>query len=1482
MDTDATAINSTRDGDALQDVDVTSLPTLQSHVVFRLRRVKDDKAPWIVEVVILLFNAQGDMLQVARGVSPADTTFFGKNNLYVTRAKSKAIDEREVAHFSVAKLHPYVEVVGCLVTYVEDEIVRSPQLNAFSLTCDLQVEDNTQSASIDDEQCTRLLDVCYDPKTVQRQSGKQPNVVILGKFFRRPGPIYQEWAFHAAKTNCCHVVIRSAVTASLVETMQSFLLDLIPDITIPNRNPLTTVAGICAALSCKELEGIKRHFPDDGLSKGDFARLLLWELMRTRPSLMQHFGRATALVGLLFEMFEQIDINGDAMVNWEEFTSFCTALGLLVTQIAQDERNRDEGQSNEDSHNTRPQDLINYRHKALSSGSASRTFPYQINKIKTLSLLKRLAVIEHKSPRILIFDLDMNFLHEFDCGEKLVAEKKGGEKQKEYLDNVEVIDAEYISSRNLLAVVTSDSFVSLWSIIDATAGTYVFNGKLMARFPVLFIKWCPLPLKRLFVAGGLAEHVQLWDLDAILQTGVSTLSLPLLLPRSHTERIAACLDLPESPYIATASFDHTITIWETQPGPEVVLGGPSAVLVVSSVLRGHQQGVLTLDFAQSLLLSSGFEYQAYCWGLSGRVLKTKLGGHHHCLMGARFVSTASNESCLAVTGDQSAHFKLWDLTRCAKGSSGNHLSIMLQTFELHTPNLCRFRMFTTTSNKQPNEPGTQARLESSASDVITGNLRLYRFSAFTPSTRALDDATLDEAAGLAPTRFVVFNAVTNVFVGAVENRITVWNANSGLKTEEPVIIRNTEVCAITFDSPRERKLFVATSDGAIRLYNPVTGALLRKEVVHDGVVTSLVFCSHANCLVSTGEDQKICLLDSPPGKLKLEILHFLEKAHTSSITCCACSMPSPFIQPARFIATGDDAGGVHVYDLHHITFKFRCANVHTREISVLHFASATPGLFISGDVSGNIFMWSTNGVRSSLAQPLLRLKMQELSPLISDPTLEVDGITAVCSTNTNETSHGSKMLYVGVESGQIFAWDLQSLPTNILMEGHAARRLAISQRHSQSEVLGQGFEASIKSAILPVILPIKSWMAHRAGVLSVQSVVYPGEFLSLGVDGVVKIWDDTAACIGHILTTSEQSAASASAWKFIRRDHLIGGDQRQLMEQIAREVMAKHERRLKRELNRQQKLEISPRTKQLDSLNSSLSLMEICSPTNKVPSSTSSQLPTASKDLTNGACALFTQVPFSIASVSSGIRQGLFGVEEARQLRYIAKNSKGLHIGAHAKRKKIAKLAPLLSLGETNRTDAMAKAKVSAVFNKEPQIVDYPSRVLTNFPLELERRAAANARVSATGFHVIDAEPSMFLREKLHDDALLKRKQEKSTQKKRLYPPDRNTRAVTLDRNVSLPKLPQPSHGEELLDCSTLIKPLNFSASDSILATASTPLKLPISSSPEKISRNIERKLNLCQQIEANVSDMKYQGKIVRNKESMKTTSTCMLKTVSE
>jgi len=258
--------------------------------------------------------------------------YFGDDNLLIRRTVAKEAVEKEVVRFSLDKLNASVEVVGVVVSYSEDAIARRPVLNPFSLTCDLCVTPTADeidfeefaSGAVGGSSSSRVLSHVHDKKATASTA-----YTVVCKFFRDRRS-RGEWFLH---TICERGSVRSSINATLAECMQVFMLDIIPEIEIPNRNGLTSVASICAALSCDEFLGIERYFPDTGLHKPQFARIILYSLLLARPEL-RHPARAAAIIALLFELFEQIDINGDAVVDWDEFTTFCISLGLIATHDA--------------------------------------------------------------------------------------------------------------------------------------------------------------------------------------------------------------------------------------------------------------------------------------------------------------------------------------------------------------------------------------------------------------------------------------------------------------------------------------------------------------------------------------------------------------------------------------------------------------------------------------------------------------------------------------------------------------------------------------------------------------------------------------------------------------------------------------------------------------------------------------------------------------------------------------------------------------------------------------------------------------------------------------------------------------------------------------------------------------------------------------------------------------------------------------------
>ncbi|CAB1099995.1 unnamed protein product [Ectocarpus sp. CCAP 1310/34] len=95
---------------------------------------------------------------------------------------------------------------------------------------------------------------------------------------------------------------------------------------------LPSIPALCAALTSKALPQMKNKFFAEGHSRGlrrhPFVHAVFMHLYQTTKGLHVK-ADAARVVAMLDELFDQIDINGNDYVDWEEFTSFCIELGVI-------------------------------------------------------------------------------------------------------------------------------------------------------------------------------------------------------------------------------------------------------------------------------------------------------------------------------------------------------------------------------------------------------------------------------------------------------------------------------------------------------------------------------------------------------------------------------------------------------------------------------------------------------------------------------------------------------------------------------------------------------------------------------------------------------------------------------------------------------------------------------------------------------------------------------------------------------------------------------------------------------------------------------------------------------------------------------------------------------------------------------------------------------------------------------------------------
>jgi len=116
---------------------------------------------------------------------------------------------------------------------------------------------------------------------------------------------------------------------------------------------------------------------------------------------------------------------------------------------------------------------------------------------------------------------------------------------------------------------------------------------------------------------------------------------------------------------------------------------------------------------------------------------------------------------------------------------------------------------------------------------------------------------------------LLYNSASYNFVAIIGNSIHLWDATDGSYIRSFAGFTDDEVFAATTDYPRQRRVFVGDDRGQVCLLNYITGTSLNQTDVHEGEITSVIFCEETNMVITTGNDKKVCVLHDLDGELPL-------------------------------------------------------------------------------------------------------------------------------------------------------------------------------------------------------------------------------------------------------------------------------------------------------------------------------------------------------------------------------------------------------------------------------------------------------------------------------------------------------------------------------------------------------------------------------------------------------------------------------------
>lgn len=529
-----------------------------------------------------------------------------------------------------------------------------------------------------------------------------------------------------------------------------------------------------------------------GLPLFDFVEIVLQGLPRARTP-----EEKAENISALVDLFEDIDINGDGVMEFDEFTSFCVDAGMVATRSKV---------------TTLKHRYVRDTKHVIKTANGSMG----IEKIKWSPECRKFMVIENAAKAVKLFRADGALVAEVGVPTAAESVGTGTDPQDDAVMNdsrnatdpprspttrnttpsrggnataatrstsvsrdtetsIFVLDAVFIPRYRWLAVSTTDFCISFFDmdesrnsainkILPETALTRASASFELIKSLTITTPTAQLLLRHcahssLLVGSGNDFVINIWR---IVDAEHKLLWKRLL---NHQDMVMDFLEVPHHDLLVSCDLRRSIQLWENQNCRS------------RGSLVGHTRGVRQMVYSSQhdLLLSAGFEFEAYAWDLGSRQIVMKLTGHRAPLVG---VQLALFQTERAITADAQGVFKVWDISRnssvygsatssSSSRSGGGMVGAMTHAVQLESiePSL-QFARF---------EPMTFVCLHPHSRDLWTstaGSSTLHRFQS--KRIQQFDDIPLSS--------FYHYNA--NKFVVVTGTVCSVWDGETGACAEE--------------------------------------------------------------------------------------------------------------------------------------------------------------------------------------------------------------------------------------------------------------------------------------------------------------------------------------------------------------------------------------------------------------------------------------------------------------------------------------------------------------------------------------------------------------------------------------------------------------------------------------------------------------------------------------------------------------------------
>lgn len=330
----------------------------------------------------------------------------------------------------------------------------------------------------------------------------------------------------------------------------------------------------------------------------------------------------------------------------------------------------------------------------------------------------------------------------------------------------------------------------------------------------------------------------------------------------HTDLIHGYAVSPDGEQVATASFDGTVRVWNTQTGaPE---GAP---------LAGHSGRVLFVTYSPDgkTLATGGTDGKVILWdAATHQPIGVPLVGHNQWVRSGHF----SPDGQTLVTGDETGRVFVWDMDSwhrldghtdrvrsLAVSPDGRTLVTSGFDRKLNIWDAATLQLLHSIDTAHENSIIRVAFSPDGSSFVsadAAGRLLLWDPTTWTPKFPILQD----DNHGAVVIGLAFSPDGKRLATGGFDGFVQVWDVESGTLTGPSIPAFEGWALSVLF-SPDGSKLIAGGADGTIRVFDAKTGQPIGKPMTgHTNWVTDLVYTPDGSQLVSASADGTIRVWDA--------------------------------------------------------------------------------------------------------------------------------------------------------------------------------------------------------------------------------------------------------------------------------------------------------------------------------------------------------------------------------------------------------------------------------------------------------------------------------------------------------------------------------------------------------------------------------------------------------------------------------------------